>query len=570
MRNILKLFYLLSVLTVVSCSDFFNTDPDSIINSEDYISRNDEAYRGFMGILTQMQKAGDQAIFLTDTRGDYLEITPNAPVELQDIYNYSEIAGNEYADPTCYYAVIIACNDFIDKVGTYRVKLVGSQDEKTNTNYDALVSSALRIKVWAYYTLGRIYGRAVWFDSPLEELTDLDDATVFTWLNDMPSIVTACLNLLDNGVVQNANRIPANLEMNWVAYLDEEMQNQVAYGHWRYLVPNYLLLRCELLSWRGNPEDWLWIRDNILQYLYFWHNIDLDGDGVVDDGNAGYMYSCGIPLTGQYHTMFFTERMGYRYQIVSSIMYDYQNDQTNRLVEYFCPAYPGSGYYLRPSEFAIGKYIEEDIRSLTQRLVMNWINGEVSFSKYFYHRGAYLRSKIFEIMPSILLQRGHDFHFLLAEAENHLGNWHQAECVLNLGLTNDFAYFSSLPQDGDWSPYYESWFGGNGGYGDVGIVGCVRGAVHPLPKPVDAGYNLTEEARQKLYDLALLDEYLLEYTGEGKSYSYMIKMALRYGDAKIVADRVCPKYPGAKQAAIRAIIEAGGYWVHWDLRGDND
>ena len=70
---------------------------------------------------------------------------------------------------------------------------------------------------------------------------------------------------------------------------------------------------------------------------------------------------------------------------------------------------------------------------------------------------------------------------------------------------------------------------------------------------------------------ALADEYLLEYTGEGKSYSYLVKMAERYGkDGSIVADRICPKYPLARQAEIRAGIEAGGYWVDWDLRGDNE
>lgn len=539
-----------------SCNDFFATDPDDIINGQDYISKNDEAYKGFMGILTRMQAAGDQAIFLTDTRGDYMDITPNTPVSLQNIYNYEETDGNEYANPTCYYSVIIACNDFIDKIRLYKEKKGAALDEKTLTNYDAMVSSAIRIKVWAYYTLGRIYGKAVWFDSPLEELTDLNDNSVFTKLNDMPSIVNACIDLLDKGISQAGKDIPANLDMNWVAYLDEETQNAAQYEYWKYLTPSYLLLKSELLSWRGTQSDWVWVRDSILAYMYTQHK-------TVSD----YMFTCGIPLTGQYYKMFFTERIGYNMQLVSSIMYDYENEQKNRLVQYFCPDYPGGGYYLCPSPYAISKYQESDIRGLTQKLMMNTIDGQISFTKYFYSRGTYLRSKIFEIMPSIILQRGHDFHFLLAEAENHLGNWRQAECILNMGLTNEFPYATSLPPD--WNANYASWFAPNGGYGDIGIVGCVRGKTHKLPKPTDAGYHITEEERMRLYDLALADEYLLEYTGEGKSYSYLIKMALRYNDAKIVADRVCPKYPLAQQDQIRSKIEAGGYWVNWNLNGDN-
>ena len=103
-----KLKLLIIALLFASCTEFFNTNPDNIINVEDYISTNDEMYKGFLGILTRMQQAGDHAIFLTDTRGDFLEITPNAPVELQDIYNYNYTDGNPYADPTCYYAVVIA------------------------------------------------------------------------------------------------------------------------------------------------------------------------------------------------------------------------------------------------------------------------------------------------------------------------------------------------------------------------------------------------------------------------------------------------------------------------------
>jgi len=49
-------------------------------------------------------------------------------------------------------------------------------------------------------------------------------------------------------------------------------------------------------------------------------------------------------------------------------------------------------------------------------------------------------------------------------------------------------------------------------------------------------------------------------------------MARRYPSqgASIIADKVVPKYPAAKQADIRATIEAGGYWVDWDLVGDNE
>lgn len=562
MKQILYTLLLLCTLSLYACKDFFDTNPEDITNSNEYILKDDEMYKGFLGILTKMQKAGDQAIFLTDTRCNFLETTGNAPVELQDICNYKETNGNSYADPLCYYAVIIACNDYIHKMGLYREKMGTSMDEKAIVNFRALVSSTLRIKVWAYYTIGRIYGKAVWFDDPLEDLKNLNDSATFTNLNSMTEIVSQCLQLLDNGITLNTDKISARLVMDWVAWIDPESQNQAKYRYWNYLTPEWLLLRCELLSWRGEQADWQCIRDSILDFLYVKHT------AVADQfiQYPGYMYGCNIPLTGNYYNIFYTEQMGYQYQFISGIMYDYLNDQTNRLVEYYCPSYPGK-YYLRPSTFAINKYREEDVRSLTQKLCMDIIDGDTCFTKNYYHRGTFLKTKIFEIVPTIILQRGHDYHFLLSEAENHLGNWDQAECILNEGVTNRYTYASYLPAS--WSRKYSTWFGDNGGYGDVGIVGCVRGADHPLPKPTDPGYNLTEAERIRLYDLALADEYLLEYTGEGKSYSYLIKMAERYKDASIVADRVVPKYPAALQSEIEAKINSGGYWVNWDLNGDN-
>lgn len=605
-KNMLSRLSLLAVIVLpmlfTSCADYFETNPDNIMKDNEYIGSEDEMYKGFLGIFNRMQEAGDQSIFLTDTRCNFLEVTDRAPVALQEIYSYDNTDGNEYADPTCYYSIIIACNDYFDKMQTYHHN-VGGMSESAETHFKALISSAIRIKVWAYYMLGRIYGQAYWFDDPLREKTPLTNTDVFTHC-DMQTLTAKCLSLLDSGLTIDGVAVTSDLTMNWYEWLDEENQNASSYVKWQYLTPPLILLQAELRSWKCNYEtedaaqtDWLWIRDNLLKYLYGLHNAsagsafpyagwDISSTTTSDYNVLGWMFQTNVPLqsdyTGAYFNIFSSEEVGNKYQLASGIMYDYNNHQRNRLVQYFCPSYPSQdAFYLQPSEYGKSLYPETDIRSLTQKMVMNNINGTDALTKYYYKYNQttrtykYLRDNIFQIEPTIITFRGHDFHFLLAEAENHLGNWDQASTILNKGLMNRFAS-KILPTDSTWSAYYNSWFAPRGGYGDVGIVGAANGKTYNLPTPNDSDYNLTENQRKQVYDWALADEYLKEYTAEGKSYSYLCKMAERWSNAdrgtstaarEKFADRIAPKYKtSGLQQKVRAYLEGTGYWIQWNLK----
>ena len=596
-----RIFYIFCVFcglySLTACSDMLETNPNDIIRDQDYMVKEEEIYKGMLGILNRMQEAGDQSIWLTDTRAGILETTEHAPDALKSIYNYDPTDGNEYADPTCYYAVIIACNDYFHKMSEYHQN-IGGMSESAESNFRALLSSALRIKVWAYWMLGRIYGQAYWFDDPLTDMKELNDTQTFTHC-DMQQLAERCIALLDEGMTIDGLDISADLNVNWAAWLNPETERADAYVQWEYLMPPAILLRAELVSWRCNYEseeaaqaDWLWIRNTLLKYLYDIHMAEegtvlpIPGFGTaIEQGALSMLYMPNLllrfDLSSSYNRIFASEEIGNEMQVVSAILYDYNNHQRNRLVQYLCPEWPGTdGFYLRPSQYAQDLYGEEDIRGATQRMVMDRINGEVCMTKYYitydgtsrsYH---YLRQNIFEIQPSIITFRGHDFQFLLAEAENHLGNWDQAETILNMGVTNRFS--GNVVDDDSWSVYYSSWLAPRGGYGHTGIVGSAAGRIHQLPKPTDEGYNLTEEERRQIYDWAIADEHMKEYVAEGKSYSYLCKMAERWshggrGEQSSACDsiisRVTPKFitDFARQKAANS-IRASGYFIQWDLK----
>ena len=570
-----KLIYfpLMAVLLVLASCQFFETDPNSVLNEDQYMSKESEMYRGFLGIVTRMQEAGDHAIFLTDTRSNYLETTGNAPIALQNIYRYEATDGNEYADPKPYYALIVSCNDFMTKMDEFYREVDGALSDSAKVHIPRLVSSALRHKAWGYYMLGRIYGEAYWLDTNMTELEDLSN---FTKL-DMKGICDYCIDLLDNGIELCGQQIPANLEMDWTYWVNP-MGGNAAYSYWNLMTPKWINLRAELASWRTNYEDeaaakadWQWVRDNVLQFLT---------NSLVNGGN---WYSCTMQIIIEYPNIFWTEQVSYEHQILGAIFYDYQNKQTNRLVQYFCPEYPADGYYLKPSEKIMYIYNESDIRGPHQRLVSNTLGGQLAFSKYFYTRlnnQGYLRQNIFEIQPSIPIFRGHDLHFLLAEAENHLGHWDAAKTLLNNGMLNRFpggrltVPNDSIDGDALWSPLYYAnedvnWFAPAGGYGDIGIVGANRAKEYDLPVIAEDATDAEKLAfafdpdRIKAYDMALADEYLKEFTGEGKSYSYLVKMAERYGkDYQVIFDRVKAKYDDASQ--VESSLQQK-YFIDWTL-----
>lgn len=577
-----------------SCDDYFETDPKNIINEKDYIAEEDEMYKGFLGIFNRVQEAGDQAIFLTDTRGPLLETTDNAPADLKAIYNYEETNGNEYADPTCYYAIIVACNDYFNKMEEYHHN-VGGMTEIAEENFPGLISSAIRIKVWAYLMLGKIYGEAYWFDDPLTEKKELTDASVFTHCN-MKELADRAINLLESGMDIDGIHVDGDLTVSWYKWLDPETQDASLYSSkWDYLVPPATVLNAEFRSWRASyvdetaaQTDWQWIHDNVLRYIYSYQS-----------GEAGNEASSSIfqltklmqsDANGAYFRVFYSEEVGMTSQLMSGIMYDYENDQRNRLVQYLCPEYPDDeSFYLQPSEYGLNLYNDNDIRGLTQKWVINTLGGKTCVSKYYYGYNfntrvyEYLDNKaIYKIEPTIPTFRGHDLHFLLAEAETHLGHFEQAYAILNEGISTEFPD-KILPYETDpaWDELYRMWLEApNGGYGNLGIAGTANGKLHLLPHPSDEDFaNYTTDQLKEMYDWALVDENNKEYIAEGKSYSYMCKIAERYANSAYrngseakardsVAVRIAPKYANAGiQQTVENKIKNNGYFIHWNLNG---
>ena len=128
------------------CSDFWDPETDDEFNGDVGFTQNTEMYTGYLGIMTKMQDIGDKEILLTEPRGDLIEPADESNNELIALYNYDQnLQTNSYANPQGYYEVIIACNDYLQNMMEYK-----SRPNVDLEAWQALVASALRVKIWTY------------------------------------------------------------------------------------------------------------------------------------------------------------------------------------------------------------------------------------------------------------------------------------------------------------------------------------------------------------------------------------------------------------------------------------
>lgn len=542
MKNILKFALLCMIMTLSACSDFFNVSTDNILDHTDYINEESEMYAGYIGIMTKVQIIGDKIIYLTDTRGEMLEPTKNTPDDLYALYNYEDdLTGNSYADPAGYYDVIIACNDYLSKLYEYKNAHLAS----INMNhYKALVSCTLRVKAWVYLTLAKVYGKAVWFDDPMRERKDL---SLFPEKS-LEEVVSACRQLLDDGF----DSINGKLTISWKEWLDPNTATASSvYRYWDCMTPEYFALYAELCLWDGDYQKAASLILSAMNEKF---------GSTLNDATA-WMHN--DKLTGVYSTIW-NNSNPLPQETVSAIIYDYTKNQTNSLLKHFGVDYPNE-YLLAPSEVARNRFSDVDFNPLggitrDPRANVTFVQSNGNYViKKFRPLDSSVRPNAYQDDVHIYIYRGSELYFMLAEALNNLERYEPVAALINQGVGAKFANGGVEKAGGDWAGLFsDAWTGvtaiGVRKYYDRGI----RGA-HNL-----GSHSFTTDKQKN--DSIILNEMLLEFAGEGKIYPAMIRMARRYSDNSMIAERVCPKYKNAE--AIREKIMNGKYFIPWDLKNN--
>lgn len=125
-------------------------------------SPNDSLY-SVLGILSQVQRLGDRYVLLGELRGDLMEATEDAKVDIQEISNFKVSSDNEYASFYDYYNIINNCNYAIAKMDT---NIVFYEDKVMIPEYAQIKV----IRAWTYWQLALAAGKVSWIEEPVLSL----------------------------------------------------------------------------------------------------------------------------------------------------------------------------------------------------------------------------------------------------------------------------------------------------------------------------------------------------------------------------------------------------------------
>lgn len=529
------------MLGLSGCSSYFEVDTNDILLDDDYVKESNELYSGYIGVASKMQALADQTVFLADLRTDLLEPTVNAPQDLWDLYNFNEKLGNSFANPRAYYDLIVNANAYLDKVVSYKKQNPTVIEEE---HYRALVSGTIRYKVWAYLTLGKLYGQVAYFDDPNLSLDKIGELPVISFDELIPQLIS----LMETGV----EGINGAFETNWGNILFPGVAANEQDLVWNMICPSPSPLRMELYLWN---REYRRVVDIGIQFIYD------NGGGRYKIGNDDY--------NGEWIQFFTRDPVTKTRGLINIVPYDYERNQTNRLIRYFSNEEP-SVYYLKPTEVAMQRY-ESQLRydghtRGDQYRGINYTyyfqNGEWVIRKFSRERES--ASEIHKNNVHIVIYRDSDVHFFMIEALNNLGEFEQAEALLNDGIEQylirnvdnlEYPFDDEVMN----SSLSRNW----------GIRRRVNLAP-VFPEGLSKADIATDEDRQQYMealDRLVMEEWLMESAGEGKVFPALVRFAKRWNDPSILADIVSAKYPDGQKQQVRGhLMDEQNWFVKYPLK----
>ncbi len=128
--------------------------------------------------MSTLQDAAPKLLVLSELQGDLIAPTDQAPDDYWDVFRYDINSDNSVADPTPLYRIVLNCNDFMRNTIEYNASYPGVIPV---TTYRQMIAGAVTLRTWAYLNIGKLYGKAVYYDYAMVGEVDLNELPVLTF-----------------------------------------------------------------------------------------------------------------------------------------------------------------------------------------------------------------------------------------------------------------------------------------------------------------------------------------------------------------------------------------------------
>ncbi len=558
------------ILLMCGCQDFFNPNTDDKLLEEDYIGTSYELYTGYMGLAASVQQVVDQSFFLEGLRGDLLEPTENAPSYMWDIYNYKDLqepfANNELADPKGFYALIMNCNDYLSHVFDYKAKY---PTVMSDNDYKGMIGGALRFKSWGYLMLAKIYGEAVYLDNPLASYQDISNYPLLKF----DALIDKCIELVEVGV----NGIDGRGDIRWSNTLYPGQNDSPQSLEWNRICPTPECLLAESYLFKVKKENSS--EQNKMYYQKVWDNCV----SIIQSGSTEASFTLNkSKYEGSWIQLFSTTAYN-RQDHITVAFYDYANNQTNRIIDYYSNSFPNK-YYLRPSESAVVRWEESGDKDLKFRGINKSYKESTEGLIFYKFLGAHTsQDYIYRNDVPLCYYKAADIHLWLAEACAGLGKYREALMFLN-GQSSSKQNFGSLYNKNTnvFNPPFERYpislyecVGKESQMNSQGVRGRVAAsAVGEWILSEDENTNdviVEPEYAYWMVDSLLVVESGLESAGEARTYYSMLRSSRKFGDSarEVWADKVAKKYISGSAIKGALMTTDDNWFIKYDLKIKN-
>lgn len=547
---------------LTSCNDFLDPELKNVVEANKNFQNVYDADAVVRGIYGKLINLADEYVILNELRADLMDVTNNADHYLREINLHQATAGNPYANPQQFYALINECNDALMNFNIMLKELKFSEEA-----YNQRYSDIAALRSWLYLQLVMHYGKVPYITIPIDEVKDLK------MLKDSIFPVLSIETMVDSLVACVENLPYLGL------YTDESIRTVIDGYNTKIMFIDKEYFLGELYLWQGNYIKAATQFKNVMErdigltnYDSYKIPTDFFTNEFYNSRYVRYYEHDANSVVNNWPAMFYeVQTRSYYGEWIWNMYFSENYPPENPFIDLF--AYDGGKYLLKPSNLA-----RQNWSSQTQA---NEFSGDLrgnGSSYYLEGENPVITKFIWNYSPSTepfnksgkwFLWRAGTLHLKFSEAANRDGHSKLAYALINSGIKTTYADPTQTDfyyQNQSLLPFPYDFDGRQTGitqvppgvrglyYRNMGIRGRVYSKSLEYPEDVDS-LLYTEEK--------ILDEAALELAFEGQRWGDLVRIAIHRNDPSILADRIYSKlflagYPEAD--AVRAKLMNRENW----------